>query len=120
MFHRCALVLAMALPVPAMADEFTMVSEKDAFLDLIGDRVLRIGLYDLSLRVKPDGTIDGTAMGWTITGKWAWEDGYFCRQMDWSGTEISYNCQLVEARGADAMRFTVDQGAGQSATFRLR
>jgi len=39
--------------------------------------------------------------------------------MDWGGYPIDYNCQLVEVRGG-AMRFTVDRGAGDSATFNLR
>jgi hypothetical protein len=108
------------LPLPALADGFEPVKEKDRFLDLIQNRELRIGLYNLSLNVLPDGRIDGSAMGWDITGNWAWKDGYFCREMDWSGTPISYNCQLVEAQGAEKLRFTVDQGKGDSATFRLR
>ncbi|HMS95297.1 MAG TPA: hypothetical protein PKA03_08770 [Tabrizicola sp.] len=73
-----------------------------------------------SATVRPGGVIEGSALGWTITGTWDWRDGYFCREMDWSGTEITYNCQLVEARNGEAVRFTVDQGAGESATFRLR
>ena len=34
--------------------------------------------------------------------------------------EIAYNCQLVEARDGEVMRFTVDRGKGDSASFRLR
>ena len=116
----CLLLVILGLPGPALADGFEPVTDKDRFLDLVRDRELRIGLYNLSLNVLPDGTIDGSALGWEITGNWSWKDGYFCRQMDWSGTEISYNCQLVEAQGADKMRFTVDKGQGDSATFRLR
>lgn len=108
------------LPLPAAAEGFEPVKEKDRFLDLVQDRELRIGLYNLSLNVLPDGRIDGSAMGWGITGQWTWKDGYFCREMDWSGMEIDYNCQLVEADGSEKLRFTVDQGKGDSATFRLR
>ncbi len=117
-----AVVLAclLMLPLPALVEGFEPVKEKDRFLDLIKNRELRIGLYNLSLSVLPDGSIDGSAMGWDITGNWSWKDGYFCREMDWSGTPISYNCQLVEAEGAEKLRFTVDQGKGDSATFRLR
>jgi hypothetical protein len=115
-----ALILNQTTPLAAAADDFVPVKEKDRFLDLIKDRELRIGLYNLSLSVLPDGRIDGSALGWGITGNWTWKDGYFCREMDWSGTPISYNCQLVEAEGAEKLRFTVDQGRGDSATFRLR
>ena len=122
MLRQTALLLTLFLttPLSAAAEEFEPVKEKDRFLDLIQNRELRIGLYNLSLNVLPDGRIDGSAMGWDITGQWAWKDGYFCREMDWSGTPISYNCQLVEAQGAEKLRFTVDQGKGDSATFRLR
>lgn len=113
-------LLVLALPLPALADGFQPVKEKSRFLDLVQDRELRIGLYDLSLNVRPDGSIAGSALGWDITGQWSWKDGYFCREMDWSGTPITYNCQLVEADGSEKLRFTVDQGKGDSATFRLR
>ena len=112
--------LLLAAPVLAAANEFEPVKDEGTFLSLIKDRVLRIGLYNLSLNVLPDGRIEGSALGWGITGSWDWKDGYFCREMDWSGMEIDYNCQLVEAQGAEKLRFTVDQGAGDSAVFRLR
>jgi hypothetical protein len=118
MLRTAALVLTLA--APATAEGFQPVTDKARFLNLIQDRELRIGLYDLSINVLPDGRIAGSALGWDITGQWSWKDGYFCREMDWSGTPISYNCQLVEAHGADKLRFTVDQGRGDSATFRLR
>jgi len=120
MLRLAAILIAMITAAPVAAESFVPVKEKTRFLDLIKDRELRIGLYNLSLNVLPDGRIDGSALGWKITGSWSWKDGYFCREMDWSGMEIEFNCQLVEAAGADRMRFTVDQGNGDSATFRLR
>ena len=117
---RLCIALMLALPSAAAAEGFMPVKDKNRFLDLVQDRELRIGLYNLALNVLPDGRIAGSALGWDITGKWAWKDGYFCREMDWSGMEIDYNCQLVEADGAEKLRFTVDQGKGDSATFRLR
>lgn len=120
MLRSAAALLALATALPAAADVFRTVTDKSRFLDLVRDRELRIGLYDLSIYVLPDGRIAGSALGWDITGQWDWKDGYFCREMDWSGTPISYNCQLVESAGAEKLRFTVDQGKGDSATFRLR
>lgn len=105
--------------LPAAADGFEPVTDKARFLQLIEGRELRLGLFGVGLRVLPDGRIEGSAMGWPITGSWEWREGYFCREMDWSGTAIAPNCQLVEARG-NALRFTVDRGAGQSAEFALR
>jgi hypothetical protein len=89
-------------------------------VQLVKDKDLRIGLYNLTLNVLPEGKINGSALGWGISGTWSWQDGYFCREMDWSGYAIESNCQLVEARGTSELRFTVDRGAGRSASFRLR
>jgi len=74
----------------------------------------------LTLSVTADGAIQGRAAGRDVTGDWSWQEGYFCRKMMWGEREIPYNCQLVEIRNGDEMRFTVDRGAGDSATFKLR
>lgn len=113
-----ALILTPALPVAA--DTFQRIDERAEFLDTVQGRQLRLGLFGITLEVKPDGKIEGRAMGWDVTGSWDWKDGYFCREMDWSGYPIPMNCQLVEARGDEQIRFTVDRGAGDSASFNLR
>ncbi len=102
------------------AQDFSVVAERDAFVTMLEGKDLRLGLLGITLVVAPDGTIAGEAMGWPITGTWEWIDGAFCREMDWGGKPIVYNCQLVETRGGRDMRFTVDRGAGESATFRMR
>jgi len=108
------------LPIPALADGFEVISDKSAFLKLVKDKDLRIGLYNLTLNVAPNGQITGSALGWGITGQWSWNDGYFCREMDWSGYAIEANCQQVQARASQTVRFVSDRGQGQSASFRLR
>ncbi|MDO9638994.1 MAG: dihydrodipicolinate reductase [Pseudotabrizicola sp.] len=113
-------MLVLVLPGLAQANAFEPVRDKAVFLSLVKNKDLRIGLYNLTLKVTPDGRINGTALGWAISGSWRWEDGYFCRDMDWSGYAIPFNCQLVEARNGQDLRFTVDRGAGKSASFRLR
>ena len=120
MIRAIAIAFVVSLPGLGLANEFQPVKEKATFLSLVQDRELRIGVYSLALSVLPDGQIKGSAMGWAITGQWSWQDGYFCREMDWSGMEIPYNCQLVEATGDERLRFTVDKGTADSATFRLR
>lgn len=106
--------------LPALANDFEPVTELSDFLSIIEGRELRLGLFGIAIRVTPDGRIDGSALGDPITGSWNWQDGFFCRELDWGGTPIPYNCQLVEVRGTGVLRFTVDQGAGDSAQFNLR
>jgi hypothetical protein len=116
-----AIILAAGLALMAQAAAaFDRVEDRDRFLDLVADKELRLGLFGVTLRVDAEGTIEGSALGWDVTGTWAWRDGYFCREMDWSGTPIPYNCQLVEQRGGERLRFTVDRGDGRQATFSLR
>ncbi len=115
-----ALFVSLVTTLPAFAAEFVRVGDEPTFLRLMDGRELRIGVVGLALSVNPDGTIAGSAAGFAVTGNWTWQDGFFCREMNWGGTEIPYNCQLVEARGTDMMRFTVDQGAGDAAEFNLR
>lgn len=107
------------LMVPASAQAFERVADRGAFLSLVHGKELAIPIYGLTLSIRENGTITGRAVGWDITGIWRWEDGYFCREMDWSGTVIGFNCQLVEVAG-DRIRFTVDRGAGEDAVLRIR
>ena len=112
--------LAAFSPLSALANGYETIRDKSTFLSVVAGKELRIGLYNLSLNLTPDGKITGRALGWGITGTWQWKDGYFCRDMDWSGSLIPYNCQLVEVRDNREIRFTSDKGAGDSASLRLR
>ena len=115
-----ALSVGLLTALPVSASDFVRVDDLDHFLTLVEGRELRLPLYGVRLRLSPQGDIRGDALGWDITGAWRWEDGYFCREMDWGGAAIPMNCQMVEVRGDRDLRFTVDRGAGESATFRLR
>jgi hypothetical protein len=111
---------ALAAAPPAAAEGFSRISDRNDFVEAVSGKELRMGLFGISLKVEEDGEIRGSALGWDVTGRWEWQDGYFCREMDWSGYPIPKNCQLVEARGGEEIRFTVDRGAGDSASFKLR
>ena len=117
---RAFLLATVLFGLPANAETYAPVHDKQAFLQLISGRSLHIPMFNLRLGVLSDGTIEGSALGWAVSGTWDWNDGYFCREMDWSGTPIPHNCQLVEARGDRKLRFTTDRGAGDSASFDLR
>ncbi|OYU20076.1 MAG: dihydrodipicolinate reductase [Rhodobacteraceae bacterium PARR1] len=117
-FSLLVLILSL-IALPARAEGYERIATREDFVAAVEGRDMRIGLLGITLNVRADGTITGDAMGWPVTGKWDWQDGFFCREMDWSGTPIPYNCQLVERRGDD-IRFTVDKGKGDSARFALR
>lgn len=119
MFRAFVLTLTLMAALPASAQAYDRISDRATFVSTVGDKDLRIGIYGLTLNVRDNGTISGRAAGWDITGSWVWENGFFCRDMDWSGYAIEYNCQLVEVNG-DRIRFTVDQGAGDDAVLRIR
>lgn len=120
MVRSLLLLLLLVNAAPAWAEGLSEVRDKSQFLRLVDGRELRIAAYGLTLQVLPDGRITGRALGRDVSGTWRWQDGYFCREMIWGSREIAWNCQLVEAAGDRVMRFTVDQGRGQSADFRLR
>ena len=111
---------SLALSGPSLADTPGRLMDGDAFFTMVEGRELALPFFRVSLKLDKSGGIDGTAMGWPLTGQWRWEDGLFCRSIDWSGTEIPANCQLVELVGNDRLRFTSDAGQGMSAVFVVR
>jgi hypothetical protein len=115
----CVVSFCWLAGLPAHAD-FKPISDKQAFLSVIEGRELRLGAFQIAVKITPDGKISGSALGWDMVGSWAWKDGYFCREIDWSGEPIPYNCQLVEVSENAKIRFTVDKGTGDEATFNLR
>lgn len=113
-----AVVLALAAPVAA----FDRITDADEFARLIEGRVLtRFGIrLQVSTLGQPEGgQINGRGFGYPVTGAWRWEGGYFCRDLDWGGSDLGYNCQAV-LRNGTVLRFVSDQGSGDHADFRLQ
>ncbi len=113
------LSLGLSLAAGSAYANYVPVTDEAAFLQLVEGRELRHRFYPITLNVLDNGQVVGRAVGWDVEGTWSWQDGYFCRELVWGGDPIPYNCQLVEINN-DVIRFTVDQGAGQAAAFRLR
>jgi hypothetical protein len=101
---------------PALAD-FAKISDEYQFVEVVDGKTLTRPL--IKLEVDPSGGISGMGARWEVTGNWSWRDGYFCRDLNWGGSDLGYNCQEVQVRN-DRIRFTSDRGNGDSATFRLR
>lgn len=120
MSTRFSIVLAAVALVmaPQIASaELKRIDNKSEFVQLVQGKTLSRPL--VRLKVSPDGSISGRGVSWDVTGSWSWEDDFFCRDLNWGGDDLGYNCQEVRANG-NALRFTSDKGAGESADFRLR
>lgn len=112
-----AATAALALTPQVALAELKRIDNKSEFVELIQGKTLSRPL--VRLEVSPDGSITGRGVRWDVTGSWSWENGFFCRDLNWGGDDLGYNCQEVRANGSD-MRFTSDRGAGDFADFRLR
>ena len=101
---------------PALA-EFAKIDDQSEFVKMVTGKELKRPF--VNLEVTADGQISGRGAAWPVTGNWTWENGYFCRDLYWGGDPLGYNCQEVKAKD-NRIRFTSDQGQGDSAEFRLR
>lgn len=116
-FILSVLIAFGATPVLA----FERISDAQEFTRLIEGRVLtRFGIRLEVLAEDPaSGQISGRGFGYPVTGAWRWDSGYFCRDLDWGGSDLGFNCQAV-LRDGGTVRFVSDRGAGDFADFRLR
>ena len=103
--------------VPVAAEEFTVLSDRTTFLSVVkGKTLTRMGIR---LDVLPDGQISGAAFGQSVTGRWTWADGFFCRDLSWGSRDLGGNCQIVKVDG-ETIRFVSDRGQGRFADLNLR
>lgn len=115
--RKLAIATALTVLASPVLAEFSKVNDQSQFVALVDGKELKRPF--VKLEVSPDGEISGYGAAWSVTGKWTWNDGYFCRDLYWDGDALGYNCQEVQAAG-DRIRFTSDKGSGDSAEFRLR
>lgn len=118
MLHAAPLIAGVfaALATAAFAD-LRPVQDRESFARLTAGKVLSRPLVRLT--VGADGAISGKGATWPIRGKWTWRGGYFCRSLVWGDDDLGYNCQTVASDGV-TIRFTSDEGRGESAEFRLK
>ena len=112
-----AAVLALEATAPAAAEEFREVRDRTSFVSLLQRKQLtRLGIR---LDVPETGKISGRAFGKQVSGEWRWQDGFFCRDLDFGQQDLGANCQAVKVDG-DTVRFIADRGAGDHADLSLR
>lgn len=109
--------LVCMLAAHAAHADYARIDDEVQFRAVITGKTLTRPL--IRLTVSPSGTISGTGASWDVTGRWSWQDGYFCRDLNWGGDDLGYNCQEVRVSG-ERIRFTSDRGKGESAEFRLK
>ncbi|KPQ07307.1 MAG: hypothetical protein HLUCCA12_05710 [Rhodobacteraceae bacterium HLUCCA12] len=117
-FAILAVMLAIG-PTPALA--FERITDAREFTQLVEGRDLtRFGIrLQVSAQQTDEGAITGRGFGYDVTGDWQWNDGYFCRDLDWGGDDLGFNCQAV-LRDGQSVRFVSDRGEGDHADFSLR
>lgn len=108
---------AMTVSAAPVAAEFARVTNERQFRQIVQGRELTYPL--VRLQVVSDGRIVGKGAGREVSGEWDWQNGLFCRDLNWGQRQLGYNCQTVEVRG-NTVRFTSDEGQGDHADFRLR
>lgn len=95
---------------------FQRITSETEFIEKVGGKDLKI--FGISVRVLPEGEIDGRAYGRNVKGAWQWNDGFFCRDLFWGKRDMGPNCQEVKVDG-NIVRFTSDKGAGIYADLKI-
>lgn len=112
-----ASAIVLGLAATAASAELRPVADRTQFVEIVAGKTLTRPLVRIA--VSPDGSLEGKGASWDITGNWSWQNGFFCRDINWGGDDLAYNCQEVRTDGS-RIRFTSDKGGGRSADFRLR
>jgi hypothetical protein len=111
------LAVLATLASPAVAGDYTRVTDRGVFVNLVSGKSLTS--LGVSLTVSPSGNISGRAFGSDVIGAWTWNNGYFCRTLKAGSKVFTRNCQVVQTNG-NRIRFIADKGAGDTADLRVR
>lgn len=112
-----AMALAFSLATQSRAEEFRRIETRTDFLALVdGAKLTTLGM---TLYIRSDGRITGTAYGTRLNGRWEWSGAHFCRTLNWGGQSLPLDCQAV-ALLSRTMRMTEDEGRGSFVDFFLQ
>lgn len=68
---------------------------------------------ELRFVIHDDGRIVGNVGDLQLSGRWYWENGFFCRTANLDGAPLELDCEIIECCG-DRMRYTRDRGKGEA------
>lgn len=87
------------------------VTTRDEFVS----RFTGVTLVSDGLRfvIHEDGRILGDIGDLPLSGRWYWENGFFCRTAVLDGATLELDCEMIECRG-DQMRYTRERGNGEA------
>ncbi|OJI94994.1 hypothetical protein LY10_04199 [Planktotalea frisia] len=95
----------------AYADGFKRIKKAADFETLVIGKTLNF--EGGNAVIKADGKTSGKLKKQgKYHGAWAWQNGYYCRNLIISGKETGTNCQLAEWNGKN-LRLTRDKGKGR-------
>ena len=84
------------------------IKTKKQFLEQIAGK--KLVEPDSWIVLAPDGTVSGQGPGTAeITGRWDWEDTYYCREITIDGERLLRDCQTV-TRDGDTVNFIHEKG----------
>lgn len=125
-----AIITASAIVTPMMVrdigalaagdtdEDFTVVADFATFKShLIGPRITDPQNAANFFVINGDGTLNGTWHGKALSGKWRWEDKYFCRSLS-APRPAPEDCQQWSLAAGKA-RLIRNRGAGKSAVYVL-
>jgi hypothetical protein len=117
-FLLLALSIAVALPTVAVAESWKRIKSEEQFRALAVDR--KVANENGWVLSKSNGDMTGNINGQgKLKGKWAWGNGFFCRNAIVGKNDLGQNCQTVHVAG-NKIRFTRDQGKGQQSVWEIQ
>ena len=89
---------------------WTRITDREEFCRLFADR--RLKGNGMEFTIFADGRMEGLIGNSELTGRWHWEDGFFCRTARLDGEDLGTDWEVIETDGV-RMRYVRDKGRGE-------
>lgn len=112
------LIAATFIAGPALSESFKRIRKEADYRAMVVDRTITAGSGNFT--AHSDGTITGQIPSGALSGKWQWNQKFFCRTVAVAGKTAGTGCTVIKvSKDGKTLMVIGDKGKGEVKTYTI-